>query len=80
MRVHANRPAAIAEAGSRPRLKPHEATGRQPVRPSQPPQEIADALGLNLGFVTTVIGQILTKLGVDSRGGVTAYAFKWGIV
>ena len=43
-------------------------------------QEIADALGLNLGFVTTVIGQILTKLGVDSRGGVTAYAFKWGIV
>jgi predicted ATPase/DNA-binding CsgD family transcriptional regulator/Tfp pilus assembly protein PilF len=43
-------------------------------------QEIADALGLNLGFVTTVIGQILNKLGVDSRGGVTAYAFKWGIV
>ena len=41
-------------------------------------QEIADALGLNLGFVTTVIGQILTKLGVDSRGGVTASRFQMG--
>jgi DNA-binding CsgD family transcriptional regulator len=43
-------------------------------------QEIADALGLNLGFVTTLIGQIYTRLGVDSRAGVTAFAFKNGIV
>jgi predicted ATPase/DNA-binding CsgD family transcriptional regulator len=43
-------------------------------------QEIADALGLNLGFATALIGQIYTKLGVDSRAGVTAFAFKSGIV
>jgi DNA-binding CsgD family transcriptional regulator len=42
-------------------------------------QEIADALDLNLGFVTTLIGQIYTKLGVDSRAAVTAFAFKNGI-
>jgi DNA-binding CsgD family transcriptional regulator len=43
-------------------------------------QEIAEVLGLNQGFVSTLIGQIYTKLGGDSRAGVTAFAFKSGIV
>jgi DNA-binding NarL/FixJ family response regulator len=43
-------------------------------------QEIADALSLNVGFVATVIGQIYTKLAVDTHAGVTAFAFKNGIV
>ncbi|HEX3303943.1 MAG TPA: tetratricopeptide repeat protein [Thermomicrobiales bacterium] len=43
-------------------------------------QEIAATLSLNLGFVATIIGQIYTKLGVDSLADVTAYAFKNGLV
>jgi DNA-binding NarL/FixJ family response regulator len=42
-------------------------------------QEIAAALGLDLVFVTNLIGQIYAKLGVDSRAAVTAFAFKNGI-
>ena len=43
-------------------------------------QEIADALDLNLSVAVAHIGQLYTKIGVDSRAGVTAFAFKHGLV
>jgi DNA-binding NarL/FixJ family response regulator len=37
-------------------------------------------LAIPLPTVTTIVGNLYTKLGVDSRAGVTATAFKHGLV
>jgi ATP/maltotriose-dependent transcriptional regulator MalT len=42
--------------------------------------EIAETLSVSLAVATMHIGNVLTKLGVDSRAGVTATAFKHGLV
>ena len=43
-------------------------------------QEIADTLSISLEAATAPVGRLYAKLGVSSRAGVTAYAFKHGIV
>jgi predicted ATPase/DNA-binding CsgD family transcriptional regulator/Tfp pilus assembly protein PilF len=43
-------------------------------------QEIAEALAVDVDKVTAQIARLYIKLGVDSRAGLTAYAFKHGIV
>jgi predicted ATPase/DNA-binding CsgD family transcriptional regulator len=43
-------------------------------------REIADALAVDADKVTAQIARLYTRLGVDSRAGLTAYAFKHGIV
>ena len=42
--------------------------------------EIAEDLGLSLSMVTAQVGQIYNRLGIDSRAGLTAFAFKQGLV
>lgn len=42
--------------------------------------EIAETLAISVPTVTTIVGNIYTKLGVDSRAGITATAFKHGLV
>jgi ATP/maltotriose-dependent transcriptional regulator MalT len=42
--------------------------------------EIAETLAISLATATAQIGNLYTKLGVDSRAGVTATAFKHGLV
>jgi predicted ATPase/DNA-binding CsgD family transcriptional regulator len=42
--------------------------------------EIAESLAISLPTATAQIGNLYTKLGVDSRAGVTATAFKHGLV
>ena len=69
-----------AELHQRTGLNPRELAIVRQFVAGKSNQEIADALGLNLTFVTTLIGQVYTRLGVDSRAGVTAFAFKNGIV
>jgi predicted ATPase/DNA-binding CsgD family transcriptional regulator/Tfp pilus assembly protein PilF len=43
-------------------------------------QEIADALDRSLQSATSHVGRLYTRIGVDSRAGVTAFAFKHGLV
>jgi tetratricopeptide (TPR) repeat protein/DNA-binding CsgD family transcriptional regulator len=43
-------------------------------------QEIADALEVSLTVATVQVGQLYTKIGADSRAGLTAFAFKHGLV
>lgn len=42
-------------------------------------QEIADELSLDIERITAHIARLYIKLGVDSRAGLTAFAFKHGI-
>ncbi|MEA2529090.1 MAG: hypothetical protein QOG89_734, partial [Thermomicrobiales bacterium] len=42
--------------------------------------EVAEALAISLPTATNHIGNLYTKLGVDSRAGVTAIAFKHGLI
>jgi predicted ATPase/DNA-binding CsgD family transcriptional regulator len=42
--------------------------------------EIAAALAIGVPVATTLVANLYTKLGADSRAGVTAYAFKNGLV
>jgi DNA-binding NarL/FixJ family response regulator len=43
-------------------------------------QVITDAHALSLQSATSHIGRLYTRIGVDSRAGVTAFAFKHGLV
>lgn len=68
------------EAGERLGLSPREIEILRLFAAGRTTQEIAAAVEITPAFVTQHVGKLYTKLGVDSRAGLAAIAFKHGLV
>jgi DNA-binding NarL/FixJ family response regulator len=72
-------PPVVEDPGARAGLSPRELEVVRLVAEGRSNQEIGDALFISQGTARTHVQHILTKLGLDSRAAVAAWAVRHGL-